>query len=266
MSRGEVVAGDALGRAPPEPDDLAGAGDDLEAEHVVAGDAVLEAADAAGVGGDVAADRRPGGAGRVRRVPEAVLGAGRPQPVVDDARLDDGEALDGVDLEDPVHGVERDDDAAGHRVRAAGEAGAGAAGDDRDAVRGAEPHGGGDVLGAHRPHDRRRDHVGGPLGLVVTVPRPGLLTGEHLGAEQLHQVLADLGVGQPRGGGRVRCRAGAEALGEGDGHVVLLRWVGRSLNRRVARRRRTTDELSVVRPDHGDSVYTGAHSTGAPLP
>ena len=45
-----------------------------------------------------------------------------------------------VDLEHAVQAGERDDDAAGDRQRAAREPGAGAAGDERHAVGGAEPH------------------------------------------------------------------------------------------------------------------------------
>ena len=113
--RHEVVPGDALGGLAADADQLAGAGDDLEGEDVVAGDAVLDAAHAAGVRRDVAADRRPRRARRVRRVPEAVLGAGGPQVVVDDAGLDDGEALDGVDPQHGRHPLEADDDPAGRR-------------------------------------------------------------------------------------------------------------------------------------------------------
>ena len=56
---GEVVPGDTLRGLTTQPDQLAGAGDHLEPQDVVAGHAVLDAADAAGVGGDVAADGRP---------------------------------------------------------------------------------------------------------------------------------------------------------------------------------------------------------------
>ena len=103
---GQVVAGDALGGPPaqPRPRCRSPAGPPTTArrpEHVVAGDAVLEAAQPAGVGGDVAADRRPRGAGRVRRVPQAVLGDGGLEVVVDDAGLHDGDQVVGVDLERP---------------------------------------------------------------------------------------------------------------------------------------------------------------------
>ena len=72
--------GDVLDPLAAEGDQRAVGEHDVEAEHVVGGDAVLHAAQAAGVGGDVAADRADLERRRVRRVPEAVLGARRPSP------------------------------------------------------------------------------------------------------------------------------------------------------------------------------------------
>ena len=68
----------SLMRLPPSGHERAVGEDDVEAEHVVGGDAVLDAAQAAGVGGDVAADRADLVRRRVRRVPEPVLGGGEP--------------------------------------------------------------------------------------------------------------------------------------------------------------------------------------------
>ena len=73
---------------------------DLQAEHGVAGDAVLHAAQAARVLGQVAADGADLEAGRVGRIEEAVLGRRPAEVGVDDARLDDGGQVAGVDLED----------------------------------------------------------------------------------------------------------------------------------------------------------------------
>ena len=53
---GEVVAGGRLHELAAGADDLAGRQHGLEAEHLVAGDAVLHRPHAAGVGGDVAAE------------------------------------------------------------------------------------------------------------------------------------------------------------------------------------------------------------------
>jgi hypothetical protein len=96
-----------------------------------------------------------------------VLGDGRLQVVVDHARLDHAEQVVPVDLDDPVHPGQVEDDAAVDRVRPAGQAGASPARHDRRAELGADPH---DLLdfglraGPHaggRPPGRR------PFGLVV---------------------------------------------------------------------------------------------------
>jgi hypothetical protein len=73
---GEVVAGDALDRAVTDAQWFTGAGDDVEAEHEVAGDAVLARPRAAGVGRDVAAEAALLPARRVGRVEQAA-GLGR---------------------------------------------------------------------------------------------------------------------------------------------------------------------------------------------
>ena len=66
----------SLSRGPAQPQRRAVGQHDLHAEHVVGGDAVLHAAQAAGVGRRVAADRADLERRRVGRVPEAVLGRG----------------------------------------------------------------------------------------------------------------------------------------------------------------------------------------------
>ena len=160
-----------------------GAADDrAQAEHVIAGDAVLQAAQAARVGGDVAADGRPRGAGRVGRVPQAVFGHGGLEVVVDRARLHDAHQVVRVDFEDLVHPGQVEDDGAADRVGAAGQPGARAARHDRSAEFGADAD---DVLHlgfgprAHPGHGRARRS---PLGLVV---RHG---GEHVGID--HEAVA----------------------------------------------------------------------------
>ena len=115
----QVVAGHALRGAAPEPHDLPGRRDHLQRQHVVACHAVLHAAQPAGVRGDVAADRRNGGARRVGRVPQAVLGGGLAQVVVHHAGLDDRQPLAGVDLDDGAHLFGAQDHAPVHGVRAA---------------------------------------------------------------------------------------------------------------------------------------------------
>ena len=73
-----------------QPDDLAVRQHHLEPQHVVGRDAVLQAVGAAGVLGDVAADRAGLLAGRVGRVVEAVRRDGAGDVEVGHARLHDG--------------------------------------------------------------------------------------------------------------------------------------------------------------------------------
>ena len=90
---GQVVAGHALDGAPPGAQHPPVGEHDLQAHHVVGGDAVLHAAQAAGVGGEVAADRAPVVAGGVRRIEQPGAGDGVAQRLVHHARLDDGEPV-----------------------------------------------------------------------------------------------------------------------------------------------------------------------------
>ena len=156
-----------------ELDELAVRQHDLRCEHVVDGEAVLEAVRAAGVLGDVASDRADLLRGRIRRVVEAV-GRDRARDVeVRDAGLDDDlPALD-VDLEDARQARERDDDPFGHRQRAAGETGAGAAGDERDPLLVAQPDDRLHLRGAARERDESRDDA--VTGQAVALVRPQLL-------------------------------------------------------------------------------------------
>ena len=96
------------------------------AGHVVGREAVLEAVGAARVLGDVAADRADDLAGRVGRV-EVGRGDRSRDGQVRDPRLHDHPLVVEVDREDPPHPREHDQDAVGHRQRAAGEAGPGTA-------------------------------------------------------------------------------------------------------------------------------------------
>ena len=68
-------------------------------------------------------------------------------------RLDHGELVLVVDLEDPRHAGDRDDDAALARQAPAGEAGPRPAGDERQALRVGEPDAGGDLGGGAREDD-----------------------------------------------------------------------------------------------------------------
>ena len=114
-------AGDVLDPLAAERHEGAVGEHDVEAEHVVGGDAVLHAAQPAGVGRDVAADRADLVRAGVRRVPEALRGGGPLDLDVERAGLDDGDPAGGVDL-DGAHPLGRQHDAAVDRERATGQA------------------------------------------------------------------------------------------------------------------------------------------------
>ena len=122
------------GSSAAEHGDLAVGQHDLDGEHVGAGDAVGQAVRAARVVGDVPADRAALLARRVGREVQAV-GGDRPAEVeVQHAGLDPCDAIVGVDLEDAVHLRGDDHDRVAERHRAAGEAGARPARDERTPV------------------------------------------------------------------------------------------------------------------------------------
>jgi hypothetical protein len=143
----EVVAADVLGEFAAEPHDVAGGGDQLEAEDVAAGDAVLDGFAAAGVLGDVAADLAGFDAHGVAGEEEAVFGDQVGEVVGDHAGLyGDGHVVE-VEVDEFVHAFEADEDAAEDGDGAAGEAAAGAAGGDGDAFAVGEADDGGDLFG-----------------------------------------------------------------------------------------------------------------------
>ena len=121
-------------RAAADADDRAVGEHDFQAEDVIAGDAVFQAARAAGVGGDVAADVVIRAAGGIGRIKEAVLSTASCNCFRDDARLDDGDEIVGVDFLDAVHAFERKHDAAAHRHTAADVTKARPAGGDGNAM------------------------------------------------------------------------------------------------------------------------------------
>ncbi len=131
----EEVHAVGVERLAAELDDVAVRQHERRTRDVVHGEAVLEAVRAAGVLGDVAADRADLLARRVGRVEVAVRRDRTRDVEVRDAGLDDDATALEVDLEDAVHAGERDDDAARDRSGAAREPGAGAARDERDTRR-----------------------------------------------------------------------------------------------------------------------------------
>ncbi len=120
-----VIAVGLAGRAA-ERDDLAVGKERGDREDVVRRDAVLETMRAAGVLGDVAADRARGLARRIRRVVESVRCDGAAQRGVHHARLDGRREVVGIDGDDARQAIEPEEHGA-LGERAAGEAGAGAA-------------------------------------------------------------------------------------------------------------------------------------------
>ena len=150
---GPVVA---VHRLAAELEQLAVGEDHLRPGDVVDGEPVLEAVRAARVLGDVAADGADLLARRVGGVEEPVGRDGACDREIRHARLDDDPLAREIDLEDPVHPCDRDDDPLRHGQRAARETGAGTARDERDALAGAEaqhrPH----LVGRARQDDTRR--------------------------------------------------------------------------------------------------------------
>src|SRR5688572_8905608 len=104
-----------------DPQDFAVDGDELEAQKIVRREAVFEAVHAAGILGDVAADRAGDLRGRIGGVVEAEMLHGMGDAEVGDARLHAGASVYDVDLEDPVEFSEPENDAVGERQGPAGK-------------------------------------------------------------------------------------------------------------------------------------------------
>src|SRR3954466_9353735 len=203
---GQVVAGHPLRGAPAHAHGRAvvpgrAADNRLQAEHVVAGDPVFEAAQATGVRGDIAADRGPRRAGRVGRVPEAVLGDRGLQVVVHHSGFHHRDQVVGVDLEDAVHPRQVEHEAAVDGVGPAGQSGSRTPGHDRHRQLGARTD---DLL--HLTHAPGADaDLGtadlGPLRLVVAEARQDGVVGDQ------RAVREDAGQCGQRVGRRRRHRA-----------------------------------------------------------
>ena len=101
------------------------------AHEVLQGHAVLEAVDAAGILGDVAADRAGNLAGGVRRVEQAMGTRGLRDGEVRDARLHGSRPCPGIDPHDPVKSRQRQQETILARQRPARQAGTRAPGHDR---------------------------------------------------------------------------------------------------------------------------------------
>ena len=158
----QAVAGAGLADGLAELDDAAVREHDREREDIVARDAVLHRAHAAGVRGDVAADRRRLLAG-IGRIHQAVREGVRREILQQDAGLDAHDEIVHVIVQDLVHSARAEHDAARERHAAADETRARAAAGDGDPVFIADLHDLGDFL--------RRFHVHRDLGEVLAVDR-----------------------------------------------------------------------------------------------
>jgi len=85
---------------------------DLQAQDIIASDAVLQATLSARVGRDVAAQRAIGAAGRIRRIKQPKLFHCVLELLGDDTCLHDRHKVAGVDLLDPIHAFHREGNAA----------------------------------------------------------------------------------------------------------------------------------------------------------
>ena len=176
---------------------------DLRAGHVVDGEAVLETVRAARVLGEVPADRAHLLTGRVGRVEVAGGRDGARHLEVRHAGLDDDALAPEVDLDDPVHPGDRDDDPVGDRKRSTGEPGAGAAGDEGNPIAGTQPQHGPNLVGRARQHHARRLRAPAREPVAVVRREPlGLRDHVHV-AECPAQILDEAGrkrhAGDPTG-------------------------------------------------------------------
>src|SRR6266478_1156773 len=174
-------------------DDFAIRKDEFECGDMIGGDAVRKGVRAAGIFGDVAADGAGLPTGRIGSKVKAMRFGGASEFKVDDAGLHDGALIFGVDFQDAVHAREDEHHAAGAGERAAGEAGAGAAADDRNFVFGGEFHALRDVLGGCG----KNDDVGKTFfdGAVVFVEKEIFqLVKNGVFAKKLGQLMKEAGI------------------------------------------------------------------------
>ena len=102
-----VVAGGVLDQVTVQFQQLAGAGDDLEAGHPVAGHAVANDLDPAGIGADIAANLAGTAGSEIHRVVQALVLGELLQLLGHHARLAHGGAVVFVEFQNLVHVVER---------------------------------------------------------------------------------------------------------------------------------------------------------------
>ena len=153
---GQVIAGDIFEGFAAGLEDVAVGQHDFQAHDVVVGDAVFDGAHAAGVLGDVAAERRIFPAGRIGRIKQALGGAVIVE--IDGAhacfRPDHHVFL--VQFENFIKPGQREGDAAFEGDAAAGAAAGGSPGSHGDAVGVGDFHDGGDFFGGCRANHHFR--------------------------------------------------------------------------------------------------------------
>ena len=162
-----------------------------EGHNVVAGDAVFEAPEAARVLRNVAAERRYVLGTGVGRVEETLCRRGIEEIDRDDARFGGQGQILLIELQDPVHPGEAEDQASPERGAASGEAGRSAAGGDGKTLPAAHLQGGLQSL----PVLRKDGHVGKPRDFrcgVITVDEEILsFMVDVSGADLLPEVIDD---------------------------------------------------------------------------
>ena len=199
----QVVAGRIKVR-PADVHDLAVHQDEAHAQHVVGGDAVLEAVRAAGVHAEVAGQRAGELARRVGGVEEAVRLDGLADAEVGDAGLDAGGTVHGVDVEHAVHARHADHQGVLGGQRPAGQRGAGAAGHHLDVV---------GVAVAEQP----RHLLGG--GGQGHGQRHAAVGGERVGLERASALL----VGDDGAGGHELLQIGDDGCALAHGRAIRFR-------------------------------------------
>lgn len=158
----EIEAGFVFVGAPADAEDASIHEHDFEAEEVLPGDAVFEAARSTGVGGDISADAAIFQAGRIWWIKQAAGPGFGLQVPSDDSRLHDGDKIPGVDFENFVHALDAEQHAVFHWHATAHIAVAGTARGYRHPGGVAGTKDGGDLRGRARENGGRRSGVGKP--------------------------------------------------------------------------------------------------------
>ena len=142
-----------------EPDQVAAHQHDVESQYIVGRQSVFQTVNAAGVLGDIAADRTGDLRGWIRRVVEALRLDGFGDRQVLDARLHARAAVLIVDVEDSIEFGHAEKNAVFKRHRTAGQRRAGAARHDLDIHLGGERHDGANLLNALGQRDDQRQRA-----------------------------------------------------------------------------------------------------------